>query len=45
MAAALRGAATPVLVRVRDEAILFDLRTLRDADVALIEAAVSEIAT
>jgi L-seryl-tRNA(Ser) seleniumtransferase len=44
MAVALRGAATPVLVRVRDDAILFDLRTVRDADVAAIEAAVAEIA-
>ncbi len=44
MAAALRGAATPVLARVRDDAILFDMRTVRDADVASIEAAVAEIA-
>ncbi len=44
MAAALRGAATPVLARVRDDAILFDLRTVRDADVASIEAALAEIA-
>lgn len=44
MAAALRGAATPVLARVRDDAILFDLRTLRDQDAASIEAAFSEMA-
>jgi len=43
MAAALREASTPVLTRIRDDAILFDLRTLCDADVAAIEAAVAEI--
>jgi hypothetical protein len=40
LAAALRAAATPVLARVRDDAILFDLRTVRDADVDGLEAAV-----
>ena len=43
MAAGLRAAATPVLTRIRDDAVLFDLRTVRDADVASIEAAVAEI--
>ena len=43
MAAGLRAAAIPVLTRIRDDAVLFDLRTVRDADVASIEAAVAEI--
>jgi L-seryl-tRNA(Ser) seleniumtransferase len=41
VAAALREAAVPVLTRVRDEAVLFDLRTLGEADVALVEAALA----
>jgi L-seryl-tRNA(Ser) seleniumtransferase len=41
-AAALRTATTPVLTRVRDDAVLFDLRTLEDADATRVEAAVSE---
>ena len=41
-AAALRAAAIPVLTRVRDDAVLFDARTLEDSDGAQIEAAVAE---
>jgi L-seryl-tRNA(Ser) seleniumtransferase len=41
-AEALRRAATPVLTRVRDDAVLIDLRTLSDGDVALVEAAVAQ---
>lgn len=41
-AAALRSAATPVLTRVRDDAVLFDARTLGDGDAARIEAALAE---
>ena len=40
-AAALRAAPTPVLTRVRDDAVLFDLRTLDEDDVARLEAAVA----
>jgi len=43
LAAALRRASTPVLTRVRDDAILFDLRSLGDADAARVEAAVAEV--
>jgi L-seryl-tRNA(Ser) seleniumtransferase len=43
MAAALRTASTPVLTRVRDDAVILDLRTLVDSDGALVEAAVSEM--
>ena len=42
IAAALRAADTPVLTRIRDDAVLFDLRTLGDADVDLVEAAVAQ---
>jgi hypothetical protein len=40
-AAALRAAATPVLARVRDDAVLLDLRTLRADELALVESAAS----
>ncbi len=43
MAAALRTASVPVLTRVRDDAVILDLRTLVDSDGALVEAGVSEM--
>ena len=36
MAAGLRAAATPVLTRIRDDAVLFDLRTVRDEAAAKV---------
>ena len=41
MAAALREADVPVVARIRDDAICFDLRTLRDGDFDDLIAAVS----
>lgn len=41
MADALREAETPVIVRIRDDAICFDLRTIRETDFESIVAAVS----
>jgi L-seryl-tRNA(Ser) seleniumtransferase len=43
VAAALRAASTPVLTRVRDDAVIFDLRTAGDGDVSLIETAIAEM--
>jgi L-seryl-tRNA(Ser) seleniumtransferase len=37
LASALREAPTPVVARVRDDAVLLDLRTLREADTAAVE--------
>jgi L-seryl-tRNA(Ser) seleniumtransferase len=42
VAAELRTAETPVLTRVRDGAVLLDLRTLTGDEIPLVEAAVSE---
>lgn len=41
LAAALREAPTPVLVRVHDEALWFDVRTLRDEEFSVVERALS----
>ncbi len=40
--AALRAAETPVLTRIRDDAVLLDLRTLGADEIPLVEAAVSK---
>ncbi len=40
LAAALRSATPPVLTRVRDDAVLFDLRTVSESEVAHVETAV-----
>ena len=41
MAAALREADVPVIVRIRDDAICFDLRTLRESDFESLVATVT----
>ncbi len=41
-AAALRAAKTPILTRVRDDAVLVDLRTLAVEEIALVESALAE---
>jgi L-seryl-tRNA(Ser) seleniumtransferase len=41
MAAALRESDVPVVARIRDDAICFDLRTLREADFEALVASVS----
>ena len=41
MAAALREADVPVVARVKDDAVCFDLRTIRDSDVETLIASVS----
>lgn len=41
LAAALRVAPTPVIARIRDAAVLFDVRTLLDDDTSALEAALS----
>jgi L-seryl-tRNA(Ser) seleniumtransferase len=41
VAAGLRAAPTPVLVRVHDEALWLDVRTLRDDDFEIVERALS----
>lgn len=41
MAAALREADVPVIARIRDDAICFDLRTLREPDFEILIASVS----
>ena len=40
LAHALRSAEVPVLARVRDDAVLLDVRTLLPGDVEAVEAAV-----
>jgi seryl-tRNA(Sec) selenium transferase len=40
LAARLRSAAVPVVARVAADAVLLDVRTLLDGDVAAIEAAI-----
>lgn len=42
VAAALRNAEVPVIVRIRDDAICFDLRTIRSDDVDAVVASVTE---
>jgi len=41
LAAGLRAAPTPVLVRVHDEALWLDVRTLRDVEFVIVESALS----
>jgi L-seryl-tRNA(Ser) seleniumtransferase len=41
----LRGGKPPVVVRVRDGAVLFDLRTIRDDEFAALAGAVSTVAS
>jgi L-seryl-tRNA(Ser) seleniumtransferase len=41
MAAALRDADMPIIVRIRDDAICFDLRTIREADFETLVGSVS----
>jgi L-seryl-tRNA(Ser) seleniumtransferase len=43
LASALRSASVPVLTRMRDDAVLFDLRTLGDEDADRVEASVAEV--
>jgi L-seryl-tRNA(Ser) seleniumtransferase len=45
MAAALRSASAPVLTRIRDDAVVFDLRTLADADLPRVEQALAWLGT
>ena len=44
MAGALREAKLPVIVRIRDDTICFDLRTLREVDFESLAASVSTAA-
>jgi seryl-tRNA(Sec) selenium transferase len=41
MATALREADVPVVARVKDNAICFDLRTIRESDLEILIASVS----